>query len=360
MSSSILKVRGRELLEEWLVEVQRNDATALHVQPNAAPCMRIDSKLEAIGETTMRTEWITELLHEFLFADHREQLEKTGAVDVLYVARSGQRFRTWVTQLADGPALTMRRVRQAVPTLEGQRLPELLAHLMQFQSGLIVVSGFYGAGKSATVAAMVERMVRASVRNVVTVEHPIEFVYEASRALVHQREVGAHVDSIADGVRQAVRLGADVVIVSELPDLASLEAVLYAVERGLLVLTTIEAGSVVGTMYRLIGMAPPEERSRMRMRVAAALRAVIGQTLLADKEDKRRVPLLEVLIQNESARSIVRQGRFEDLVSVMERGHGLGMQTVDIALRGLLKRGEITKQEALYHAVDREAFRRSV
>jgi Tfp pilus assembly pilus retraction ATPase PilT len=187
----------------------------------------------------------------------------------------------------------------------------------------------------------------------VTLEDPIEFVHQNRQGVVHQREIGVHVDSMARGVRDALRAGADTIVIGELRDYATLLAVLDAVERGCLVLTTTNSSSVVTALSDLFSFAPVEDLTLLRARVASALRVLIGQTLLRRSHGSGKVPLLEILINNPSVARILRAGDLRELPAAMERHRGLGMQTIDVALRQLLNRNLITVDEALYHAADR-------
>ena len=254
----------------------------------------------------------------------------------------------------DGPNLVFRSVPKDMPSFEELCLPELLNSFASFRSGLVVVSGFLGSGKSTTLAAMVDRVNRSWPCHIVTVEQPIEFVHEPAQAMLHQREVGLHVASYAAGVRDALRQSADLIMVGDVPDQATVEAILDASEAGCLVLAAVTSPNVVDALEHVAGLGTPEADERTLRRLAAALRATVSQTLLPRANQDGRIPALEILINNQSVAKAIRSRSFRDLPVLMERGRGLGMQTLDRGLKKLLDQHLITMEEALYHASDRE------
>ncbi len=341
-------------LEELLASMLRAGAASLHLIPGRAPCIRVQRRFVQSEHLPVTSRAIEELARDFLFEDHRRRLRERGQVEVLYSSRSGHRFRTTVMRQGDGVNLLMRPVPAQPPQLGKLELPPQLPGFTQFRSGLVLVAGFFGSGKSTTLSALVDKINHESLRHVETIEDPIDFLHPVGSALLHQREVGVHVETAAEGIVQAVRLGADVIMVGDLGDGATLLAILDAVEAGCLVLTSIEASSVVSSLTETLALVPAEDRPRVRARLASALRAVASQTLLQRSHHKGRVPLVEILINNSAVRTAVRAGQLQDLPAIMQRCRGLGMQTTDLALRGLLARHLITQDEALYHAVDRD------
>lgn len=340
-------------LERMLASMTRSGASSLHLLPGHPPCMRVQRRFVQSEQAAVEPADIEALLGDLLFEDHRERLAQHGQVDVLYYARTGQRFRATVLRQEKGLAMLMRPIPEAPPQLRELQLPLQIAQFVELQSGIVLVAGSFGSGKSATLAALVDAFNVCTSRHVVTVEEPIEYLHPQARALLHQREVGAHVPDSATGVRQALRMGAEVVFVSEIRDSATLLAVLDAAESGCLVFAGFDASSVVSACTGIEKLAPQDQRERVRSRFAASMRAVTSQTLLPCAHQQGRVPMVEVLTDNSAAREALCDGRADDLPAIMHRCRGLGMQTVDAALRGLLARHLVTPEEALQHAVDR-------
>jgi twitching motility protein PilT len=343
----------RARLEDLLQEMSRAGATTLHLTAGNPPAMRTQGRLHVFPDQPVTAREIEELSRDLLFEDHRQRLARGEEVELLYLSRAGTRWRTTLMQQSTGLGVVFRRLPSSVPTLADLNLPTLLAALTGFNDGMIVLTGSLGSGKSTTLAAMVDRICHESPRHVITIEDQIEVVHESRKGLVHQREVNRHVASKADGVREAIAHGGDVVVVGDLDDATALHAMLDAVERGCLVLTTMQGGSIVSALSDLVCLCPEPDRSRTLVRLTHALKVMISQTLLQQANGKGRVPLLEILINNPAVSRVLRSGEFHELPAVMERHRGLGMQTVDMGLRNLLARNLITVEEARYHAVDR-------
>src|SRR5215510_2610735 len=341
-------------LEQMLGAMTRAGASSLHLIPGQAPCVRVQRKFVQSEHAVVQAAAIDELTRDLLFEDHRARLRRDGQVDVLYVARTGQRFRTTVLRQERGLALLLRPVPENPPQLHELQLPPQIGSFVHYRSGLVLVTGFFGSGKSTTLAALVDRFNHETARHVVTVEDPIEYLHPQGQALLHQREIGPHVTDYETGIRQAMRLGAEVIVLSDLDSGRTLDAVLDAVESGCLVFAGFDASSVVGACMELPLLAAEEDRSRARTRLAAALRAVTAQTLLPCAHQQGRVPMVEILINNSAVRATLRQGNYHELPAIMNRCRGLGMQTSDVALRSLLARHLISPEEAVQHAINRD------
>jgi twitching motility protein PilT len=344
----------RAALEQLLAGMVRSGASTVVLMPGQPPLVRVQGALVPTGEPLSEF-GVDELLRGALFEDQWQRVRQGHELNFLYTTASGERLRTVVMRQENGLKAVMRRVPQQIPSFESLGLPELLSSFIEFQSGLVMLTGFLGSGKSTTLAAMVDRLNRTTNELVVTIEQPIEYLFETSAALVHQREVGTHVATYAQGITEAVYHGADVVVVGDLHDYATLDAAIDAAERGLLVLTTLHGSSVVGGLYDLVSLCPVDERPRMRVRLSQVLRAMMSQTLIRRSQTKGRVPLLEILINNPAVRQHLRAGSFQELPTIMERSRGLGMQSADQGLRALLARNLISVDEALYHATNRDA-----
>lgn len=341
-------------LETLLTALHRVGASALHLVPGRAPTLRVHRRLVAGDEAPVQGNDIAELTRDMLFADHRQRLAQKGQVEVLYVARGGRRYRATIAELDGVHSLVLRPVPESPPKLEALDLPDQLGAFAQGRSGLVLVAGCFGSGRSTTLAALVDSLNQDATRHIVTIEDSIEFLHPAGAALLHQREVGVHVGAAADGIRQAVATGADTVVVNDIADASTLEAVITAAEAGCLVLGGIEAGSIVGAFSELVLLAPVEQRPRLRTRLARVLRGIAAQNLLQRSHRPGRAAVVEILVGNPASRQAIRLGNFQELPAVMQRCRGLGMQTADIALRGLLARHLVSQEEALLHATDRD------
>ena len=341
-------------LEALLAAMARVGASALHLVPGRPPALRVQRRFVAGDATPVAAADIDELTRDLLFSDHRERLATFGHVEVLYVARNGKRCRATVAQ-ADGQcSLVLRPVPELPPKLTDLELPPQVGGFARCRAGLVAVAGFFGSGKSTTLAAIVEACSQDAGLHIVTIEDSIQFVHQDCPALLHQREVGTHVATAAAGVQQAVAAGVDVIVVAQLDDAATLDAAVAAAEAGCLVFVGVEAGSIVGALAQLTALVPIEARPRLRTRLARALRGVTAQSLLHRSHTPGRLPVVEILVNSQAVRTALRAGRLQELPAIMQRCRSLGMQTMDNALRSLLGQHLVTQDEALLHAVDRD------
>jgi twitching motility protein PilT len=347
-------------LEQMLAAMVRAGASSLHLIPGRPPCIRVQRQFVQSEHAAITASDVDELARDLLFEDHRERLRRDGQVEVLYVAHSGRRFRTTVLQQEAGLSLLFRPVPETPPQLRELELPPQMGAFTQYRNGLVLVTGFFGSGKSSTLAALVDRFNQETCKHVVTIEDPIEYLHPQGQALLHQREIGPHVRDYATGVAQATQLGADVVVVAELSDGPTLLAVLDAAEAGCLVFAGFDASSVIGALTEVPMLVPVEERERVRARLGVSLRAVTAQTLLPCAHKHGRVPMVEILISNSAVREAILLGDYRELHSIMNRCRGLGMQTADQALRGLLAHHLITPEEAQQHATSPDQLQRSL
>ena len=344
----------KEDLELLLSGVVRADASTLHLAAGHRPSMRLKGRLVCSDEDPIAAIDLESLSKDFLFDDHRTRLDRGEEVEFLYTTQNCTRFRAVVMRHSLGMRLAFHRIPLTIPEFQELNLPPLLAGFSGLSSGLIVVTGFMGSGKSTTLAAMVNHINKNRAQHIVLIENPVEFIYEPGQSLVHQREVGFHVKGFAEGVREACRTGADVVVVSEIRDRETMDEVLAATEKGVLVITTIHSSSVSAGFSELQGLYDPDDRPRFRARLASSLRILMAQTLLNGAHNIGKVPLLEILVNSSALSRVIRSGKFHDLPGVMTKSRGLGSQTADVGLHDLLSRHLISEEEALFHAVDRE------
>jgi twitching motility protein PilT len=244
--------------------------------------------------------------------------------------------------------IVMRVIPFTVPTLESLRLPEVLGSIAEADRGLVLVTGVNGSGKSSTVAAMVHHINRTQHKHVVTIENPIEFLHRDLSCSITQREVGVDTESIVVGLRAALRQDPDVVVLGDLPDAETIDTAIKAAETGHLVIATMPTADPVTTIDRIVATFPREEREIGRMRFAEALRAVVSQQLLPEKDDKGRVPAVEILIATTPVRDILREGsRVDDVRKLMADGRKqLGSQTYEQHVADLIDAGAISPETA--------------
>jgi twitching motility protein PilT len=257
------------------------------------------------------------------------------------------RFRVNILRQRSSFMVVMRVIPFAVPTLESLGLPAQLGRIVEAERGLVVVAGVSGAGKSSTMAALVQHINTGQQRHIVTVENPIEFLHRDLTSSVTQREVGVDTDSYASGLHAALRQDPDVVVIGELADADTIATAVKAAEGGLLVLTSIPTPDAVTTVERLVAMLPSSEREIGRVRLAEALRAVVAQQLLPRREGEGKVAAVEILEATTQVRAVLRDAdRTGELKNLMGAGVDFGMQTFEQHVSQLLDAGAISAEAA--------------
>jgi twitching motility protein PilT len=294
-----------------------------------------------------------------LSARSADELARTGSADlaVLVETEAGTtRFRGNLFKQQHGLALALRPVRTNPPTLRGLNLPDELASLAELRNGLVLMTGTTGSGKSTTLVALIEHLNRTTARHVITLEDPIEYEYVPQRALIHQREVGTHVDSFATGLRAALRESPDVILLGEMRDHATIAAALTAAETGHLVLSTLHAGGAPMAVDRMIDVFPEHQQAQVRLQLASVLRAVVTQTLVPTVQPPNRVPAIELLRNTTAVAAKIREGRGYQLQSEIQTGRNEGMIPLEWSLAGLVKQRLIRSESALALANDASAL----
>ncbi len=286
----------------------------------------------------------------------RRILESAGSVDLPWVApdidEGPQRFRVNVFTQAHGLAVALRPINRHAPSFAELNLPDSIGGLVGASGGMVLVVGPTGSGKSSTLAAMLETVNRTCARHVITLEDPIEFVYQPRRSLIHQREVGTHVESFSAGLRAALRECPDMILVGEMRDRETVAMALTAAETGHLVLSTLHSGSAPMAIDRIVDIFPEHQQGQIRQQVAGSLRAVLTQQLLSGVRPGTRYPAIELLTVNYAVGALIREGKTHQLASQIQTGREDGMVAFEASLFELLRAGKITREVAVAAARD--------
>jgi twitching motility protein PilT len=291
--------------------------------------------------------------------ERRRRLAETGSADFgLELATGAERplrFRGNLFRRYGGLTAVLRPIWEAIPSLEELGLPRGLRRVIESPNGLVLFAGPTGSGKSTTLAALVELINQTRASHVLTLEDPIEYVFPPGRSVIHQREVGAHVSSFADGLRAALRESPDVILLGEMRDPDTSALALAAAETGHLVLSTIHAASAAGAIERVVSALPEVERAALRIQLASVLRHIVVQQLLPAL-GSGRVPAIGMLAVNHAVASLIREGRTQLLATQMEIGAEEGMVTMEAALAELVRSGRISRETALGATTQRDAL----
>lgn len=277
----------------------------------------------------------------------RMLLMKQGSLDGAVTAPSGVRYRFNVFRDAGRHAVALRRLDSAFQGFSELGLPPRLEEFCTERDGLVIVTGPTGAGKSTTLATMIDRINHTRNGHIITIEDPIEFVHKTHRCVVNQRQVGRDTTSFNAALVDSLRQDPDVILVGEVRDLETIRTALRAAETGHLVFTTLHAGDCSGAVERLISVFPAEEQPNVRQQLAMSLRGIFAQHLLPKADGSGRVPAYELLVNNSAVANFIISGRILQMYSAIETGGPYGMNTLDQSLLNLLNLGLIDERVAV-------------
>src|SRR5947207_3929977 len=345
-------------VDEYLAIAQEAGASDVHLGVNAPPVWRLHGTLQPIWPDAPRfnVEQTQKLADTFLNDVQRVLVKERGDADFAY-ANSRGRYRASVVRQRLGTDLVFRIINTRVRTMEELGLPDHLKLLTRYHNGLILVTGSVGAGKSTTLAALVEQVNLERREHIITLEDPIEYVFESKGCHITQREVHTHTRSFSDALRAALREDPDVIMVGEMRDLETISLAITASETGHLVLGTLHTGTAARTLDRVLDVFPADQQEQIRVMVSESLRGVISQQLIPRADGTGRVLALEALTNTPAVSNVIREAKTFMLPGIIQTGRKQGMQLMDDTLIELFGRDLITAEEALARAEQKEIVR---
>ena len=342
-------------IDHLLEEMVGRGASDLHISVNSPPAIRVSGHIERLDEyERLNAEGTQQLLYRVLSSEQQKHLEIKRQLDFAHQVPGVARFRVNVYFQRECVGAAFRVIPEEIKTMEELGLPSTLHELSEKPRGIVLVTGPTGSGKSTTLASIVDEINRTRAEHILTIEDPIEFVHKHKRCIVNQREIGVDAISFAEGLRAALRQDPDVILVGEMRDLETISTALTAAETGHLVFGTLHTQSAPSTIDRIIDVFPPEQQEQVRIMIAGSLQGVVTQALLPTADGTGRVAALEVLFPDDAVRNLIRQGKVEQIYSVMQTNTSRGMQTMEQALADLVLRGVITMETALLRSSRKE------
>ena len=345
-------------LDQLLRHAVEQRASDVHLKVGSRPFVRVDGVLQQTLFEVIEPRDVERVAFAVMPSERAARFRDGFEADFMYAPAGLGRFRVSAFRQRGFIGMVLRRVISSAPGFDALMMPPIVAELADSPSGLVLVAGLAGSGRTSTLAAMVDQVNANHVRHIVTVEDPIEVLHPDKQSLVTQREVGADTSSFHAALLHALRQDPDLVMVSELPDAQTARAAVEAADVGHLVFSSLPTVSAVDTVAQFVELFPPHERSQIRSLLSRALRGIVCQRLLPRAGGRGRVPAVEVMVMNGPIGEAILDGKhFDRIESLMAEGEYYGMQTFDQSLVGLYRRGLIEREAALAHATSAPTLR---
>jgi twitching motility protein PilT len=335
-------------LNELLMFMTKKGASDLHIKPMRPPLLRIQGRLIPIKANPLQPEEVEKMLGEILKPGQRARFEERQAVDMGYGVPGVARFRCNIFLQRGTMAGVFRRVPFEIQGVEDLNLPDVISTFTDYTSGLVLVTGPTGSGKSTTLAAMVNLIARGRQCHVVTIEDPIEFLFQDDKATISQREVGTDTPTFHEALRNCMRQDPDVIMVGEMRDLETMATAITAAETGHLVFSTLHTNNAAQTVDRIIDSYPADQQLQVRGQLALVLKAIVSMQLVEDHEGKDRLPACEILINSPKISKHIENGEIKEILEEMENSVNFyHMQSMNQSLISLLAHNKITYEQAV-------------
>ena len=343
-------------IQQLLTESVERRASDLHLSAGLPAMLRIDGSLREYAQDVLTHEEILQAVQGIMSPLQKAHFEEELECDFSFEVPGVSRFRVNVYQQIRGVSVAFRAIPSRIPSLQSLDAPAIFSDLATRPRGLVLVTGPTGSGKSTTLAAMIDELNRTQTKHVLTIEDPVEFLYQPDRCLINQREVGGQTLSFANALRAAMREDPNVILVGEMRDLETIRLAITAAETGHLVLATLHTSGAAKAIDRIIDVFPAEEKSVVRSMLSESLTAVISQVLCKRKQGEGRVAAYEIMLGTTAVRNLIRESKVAQLYSAIQTGSNVGMQTLDQSLAKLVQQGQISTEEAAAKARYPENF----
>ncbi len=340
-------------ITELLAFSVKNNASDLHLSAGLPPIIRVDGEMRRLNVDPLDHKQVHALIYEIMNDKQRKEYEENLETDFSFEVKDLSRFRVNAFVQNRGAAAVLRTIPSKILSLDDLGAPAIFKEIINQPTGIVLVTGATGSGKSTTLAAMIDHINTHKREHILTIEDPIEFVHDNKLSVLNQREVHRDTHSFSNALRSALREDPDVILVGELRDLETIRLAISAAETGHLVFGTLHTNSAPKTIDRIIDVFPAEEKAMVRSMLSESLRAVISQTLLK-KVGGGRVAAHEIMVGIPAIRNLIREDKVPQMYSVIQTGQSHGMQTMDQCLQRLVATGVITQQDAMAKMIDKQ------
>ena len=338
--------------------VMRESGSDLHLSAGSHPVIRVDDALIPLQTSPALTAEDTEgIVRTLLSEQQTKTFFETQEVDFSYNHKDQARFRGNAFFQQGKISIALRFIPNDIESIESLNLPQILRTFTEHKQGFFLVVGPVGQGKTTTLAAMIEMINLERAEHIVTIEDPIEYQYDGKKSLINQREVGVDTSTFHSGLMSAFREDVDVILLGEMRDLDTIAAAVTAAETGHLVFSTLHTNNAAQTIDRIVDSFPPEQQTQIRLQLSASLSGIFSQRLIP-RISGGLVPAYELLINNAAVANLIREARTHEIQTVIETSSELGMIDMNRSLADLVRRGEITPEDAFVFSIDPSALER--
>lgn len=347
-------IRGKnnQKLEKILDQAVEIEATDVHINISKPPYLRINSKLAPLdGFSPLSKEEVEEMAFSIMTDERKEQFMAQRDVDLSFDYKSKGRFRVNVYRQLSKISIAMRLIPRKIRTIEELHLPEICHQFTRYQQGFFLVVGPTGHGKSAALAAITDEINHTRQDHIITIEDPVEYLFEQDKCLIGQREVGQDVQSFHRGLREAFRQDPDIILIGEMRDPETISSAVTAAETGHLVLTTLHTNSAAQTIDRIIDSFPPHQQAQIKSQLAATLIGILSRRLIPS-EKYGIINAVELMIANSAIRNLIREGKTHQIDMVIDTSSGEGMISLNRSLVDLVNQGLISQEDAELYTIN--------
>lgn len=343
------------LLDDWIAQAKERRASDVHIVANLPVRCRVDGQLENLTAYPLSFEDCENLGRE-LAGKRYAEMEDIGELDLARSFPCGIRTRINLFRQQGSLSAAIRLLAERIPELEELNLPPVVGSFQDYRTGIVLVTGETGSGKSTTLAAVLNRINRTRSAHIITLEDPIEYVYTPDQCVINQRQVGTDTRSYADGLRAILREDPDVILIGEMRDLNTIETALTAAETGHLVFATLHTNSAADAIDRMVNVFPEGQQRQIRLQLSTTLRAVVSQQLLPKRTSRGRAAACEVMVVNSAIRNLIREGKTPQMDSFVAMNAQNGSILMDAALQKMVRDGTVSQEVARSYARDPENF----
>ncbi|NBK99669.1 MAG: type IV pilus twitching motility protein PilT [Erysipelotrichia bacterium] len=342
------------VLDEILSYARQSDCSDVHLSKDQV-ILRRNGKLEPYF-TQFSIDEIQQMIMDMLDETQKESLKQGNDLDYSYEDKQ-DRYRVNVYYERGYLCAALRIISDKIRTLEELKMPAVMNEMTKNPRGLVLITGPTGSGKSTTLAAMIDAINTTRNCHILTIEDPIEYVYQQKQAMIHQREIGRDVKDFDMALRSAMREDPDVILVGEMRDYETIAAVITLAETGHLVFSTLHTSGAIKTIDRIIDVFPSHRQEQVRVQLAGVINAVITQELLVKADQSGRVAAMEIMVANDAIRNLIRENKNHQIKSIMQMGANTGMQTMNASLASLVRSGQVSLDTALKYSDDERELR---